>query len=79
MMDTHCLTHQEALEDLVQLFGIDDDRIRDPCIEYWAQLVSSYAMDMTSFSSLYTIYRPTVSYILLKHPSYFPMFLSLRS
>ncbi|CDH59988.1 cchain crystal structure of crm1 inhibitorleptomycin b in complex with crm1()-ran-ranbp1 [Lichtheimia corymbifera JMRC:FSU:9682] len=41
MMDTHCLTHQEALEDLVQLFGIDDDRIRDPCIEYWAQLTHS--------------------------------------
>lgn len=49
MMDTYSSTHQEALEDLLQLFDIDDDRIRDPCIDYWVQLVSSHAMDMTFF------------------------------
>ena len=40
VINTYYPAHQEALEDLLQLFDVDDDRIRDPCIEYWGQLVS---------------------------------------
>lgn len=39
MVNTYYPAHQQALEDLLQLFDIEDDRIRDPCIEYWEQLV----------------------------------------